>query len=99
VKLTCKKSASSKPSGASIIIAGVLVALILPLIPLIMPSLVPSSPQAGLEALKSQELVYGITWALYLVSDILYLVAFFELYYALRQQGLGDRLLQFFMGI
>ena len=40
-------------------------------------------------SLESQGLIYGTTWALYLVSDVLYLVAFFALYYALRQQGGG----------
>ncbi len=40
-------------------------------------------------ALESQGLIYGTTWALYLVSDILYLVAFFALYHALRRQGGG----------
>jgi hypothetical protein len=41
-----------------------------------------------LVALESQGLVYAVTWVLYLVSDIFYLVAFFGLYYALKQLGL-----------
>ena len=64
-------------------------ALTLPLIPLIIPSLAPTSPQAGLVALESEGLIYGTTWILYLVSDFLYLVAFFGLFYALRQFGSG----------
>jgi len=59
------------------------------LIPLIIPSLAPSSTQAGLVALESQGATYAATWILYLVSDVLYLVAFFGLYYALRQFGVG----------
>jgi hypothetical protein len=70
------------------IIAGILVAATLPLIPMIIPSLAPSSAQAGLVSLESQGLVYAVTWVLYLVSDIFYLVAFFGLYYALKQSGL-----------
>jgi hypothetical protein len=59
------------------------------LIPLIIPSLAPTSALAGLQALQSEGLIYGTTWILYLVSDLLYLVAFFGLFYALRQSGSG----------
>jgi hypothetical protein len=69
--------------GTSIILAGILVAATLPLIPLIIPSLAPTSTQAGLVALESQGLIYGVTWVLYLVSDLLFLVVFFALYRAL----------------
>lgn len=44
---------------------------------------------AGLQALQSEGLIYGITWILYLGSDLLYLIAFFGLYYALKQSGSG----------
>ena len=73
----------------SFIIAGILVAATLPLIPLIIPSLAPASTQAGLNALQSEGLVYGTTWVLYLVSDLLFLVAFFAIYPIIAHANLG----------
>jgi len=68
----------------SLIVAGILVLATLPLIPLIIPSLAPSSTRSGLQALQTEGPLYGTTWVLFLVSDVLYLVGFFALYYPLR---------------
>jgi hypothetical protein len=73
-----------KLGPASLIVAGLLVLATIPLIPLIIPSLAPASAQAGLVALESEGLLYEATWVLYLVSDLIFLVAFFALYYVLR---------------
>ena len=78
-----------KLGSVSLIIAGVLVALTIPLIPLIIPSLAPSSARAGLVSLQSQGVIYATTWVFYLVSDLLFGVAFFALYQATKQQGVG----------
>ncbi len=78
-----------KLGTASLIVAGLLVLATIPLIPQIIPSLAPTSAQAGLAALESEGLLYGATWVLYLVSDLLYLVAFFALYYVLRPISVG----------
>jgi Domain of unknown function (DUF4386) len=81
-----KRWAGYYRAGAiSIIIAGVLVLITLPLIPLLIPSLAPSSIQSGLTSIQSQSLLFGTTWGIYLVSDLLYLIAFPALYFALRQ--------------
>src|SRR3989441_4152055 len=45
----------------------------------------PSSVQSGLTSIQSQSLLFGMTWGIYLVSDLLYLIAFPALYFALRQ--------------
>src|SRR3989441_4457525 len=45
----------------------------------------PSSVQSGLTSIQSQRLLFGMTWGIYLVSDLLYLIAFPALYFALRQ--------------
>ena len=74
---------------ASLILAGLLVLATLPLIPLIIPSLNPSSTQSGLVALETEGTLYATTWILYLVSDLLYLVGFFALYYSLRLVSKG----------
>jgi Domain of unknown function (DUF4386) len=74
-----------RAGAISIIIAGILVLVTLPLIPLLIPSLAPTSVQAGLMSIQSQSLLFGTTWGLYLVSDLLYLIAFPALYFALRQ--------------
>jgi len=73
-----------RTGGASVILAGVLVLATIPLIPVLIPSLNPPSTQAGLQALQTQGTLYSITWALYLVSDLLYLIGFFALYSALK---------------
>lgn len=81
-----KRWAGYYRAGAiSIIIAGILVLITLPLIPLLIPSLAPTSVQSGLTSIQSQSLLFGMTWGLYLVSDLLYLIAFPALYFALRQ--------------
>lgn len=67
------------------VIAGVLVLATLPLIPILIPSLAPSSVQAGLQSIQSQSLLFGTTWALYLVSDLLYLIPFPAFYLVLKQ--------------
>ena len=59
----------------------------LPLIPLLIPSLAPSSVESGLTALQTQGSLFGLMWGLYLVSDLLYVIAFPALYIALRQLG------------
>jgi len=74
-----------RAGAISIIIAGILVLITLPLIPLLIPSLAPSSVQSGLTSIQSQSLLFGTTWGIYLVSDLLYLIAFPALYFALRQ--------------
>ncbi len=74
-----------KAGAISIIIAGILVLVTLPLIPVLIPSLAPSSVQSGLTSIQSQSLLFGMTWGIYLVSDLLYLIAFPALYFALRQ--------------
>ena len=81
-----KRWAGYYRAGAiSIIIAGILVLISLPLIPLLLPSLAPSSVQSGLTSIQSQSVLFGTTWGIYLVSDLLYLIAFPALYFALRQ--------------
>jgi hypothetical protein len=81
-----KRWAGYDRAGAiSIIIAGILVLITLPLIPLLIPSLAPSSVKSGLTSIQSQNLLFGATWGIYLVSDLLYLIAFPALYFALRQ--------------
>ncbi len=74
-----------RAGAISIIVAGILVLITLPLIPLLIPSLGPSSVQSGLISIQSQSLLFGTTWGIYLVSDLLYLIAFPALYFALRQ--------------
>src|SRR3989442_812698 len=74
-----------RAGAISLIIAGILVLITLPLIPLLIPSLAPSSVQSGLTSIQSQSLLFGTTWGIYLVSDLLYLIAFPALYFALRQ--------------
>jgi len=74
-----------REGAISIIIAGILVLISLPLIPLLLPSLAPSSVQSGLTSIQSQSVLFGTTWGIYLVSDLLYLIAFPALYFALRQ--------------
>lgn len=71
--------------AASVIVAGILVLISVPLIPVILPSLAPATPEAGLQALQSQGTIYAATWGLYLVSDILFVVVFPALYFALKQ--------------
>ncbi len=81
-----KRWAGYYRAGAiSIVIAGILVLVTLPLIPLLIPSLASATVQAGLTSIHSQNLLFGTTWGLYLVSDLLYLIAFPALYFALRQ--------------
>ncbi len=81
-----KRWAGYYEAGAiSIVISGILVLVTLPLIPLLIPSLAPATVQAGLTSIHSQNLLFGTTWGLYLVSDLLYLIAFPALYFALRQ--------------
>jgi hypothetical protein len=65
-----------RAGGISIIIAGILVLITLPLIFVLIPSLAPSSVQSGLTSVQSQSLLFGMTWGIYLVSDLLYLIAF-----------------------
>ncbi len=74
-----------RAGAVSIIIAGILVLITLPLIPVLIPSLAPSSVQSGLTSIQSQSLLFEATWGIYLVSDLLYLIAFPALYFALRQ--------------
>jgi hypothetical protein len=74
-----------RAGAISVIIAGILVLITLPLIPVLIPSLAPSSVQSGLTSIQSQSLLFGMTWGIYLVSDLLYLIAFPALYFAFRQ--------------
>jgi hypothetical protein len=66
------------------VVAGLLVLATIPLIPLLVPSLAPSSVEAGLQSIQSQALLYNVTWVLYLVSDLLFASAFVALYFALK---------------
>ena len=70
--------------GIALIVAGVLVLVTIPLIPMLIPSLAPASVQAGLDSIHSQSVLYGTTWGLYLVSDLLYLIPFPALYVVLK---------------
>jgi hypothetical protein len=79
--------------GIGIIVAGLLVLVTLPLIPMLIPSLAPATVQSGLQSIQSQRFLYGTTWGLYLVSDLLYLIPFPALYVALRQRGRGATLI------
>jgi len=74
-----------RAGAISMIIAGILVLITLPLIPLLIPSLAPTSVSAGLTSIQSQSLLFGTTWGLYLASDLLFLIAFPALYFGLRQ--------------
>ncbi len=80
-------SALHRWGGPGLVVAGILVLATLPLIPLIIPSLAPTSTQSGIVALQSEGGIYTLTWVLYLVSDLLYLVAFFVLYRILKLQS------------
>src|SRR3989442_2327003 len=51
---------------------------------MIVPSLAPVSVPAGLDSIHSQSVLYGATWDLYLVSDLLYLIPFAARYVVLR---------------
>ncbi len=68
-----------------VIVAGILVLVTVPLIPTLLPSLAPATIQSGLQALQSQGSLYAATWGLYLVSDLLYVIVFPALYFALKQ--------------
>ena len=74
-----------RAGAIGIIIAGILVLITLPLIPMLVPSLAPTSVAAGLSSIQSQSLLYGMTWGLYLVSDFLFLIPYPALYLALRK--------------
>ncbi|HWM51749.1 MAG TPA: hypothetical protein VNP71_01085 [Thermoplasmata archaeon] len=76
-----------RTGGVAMIAASLLVLVTLPLIPILIPSLAPTSVQSGLESIHSQSLLFGTTWGLYLVSDLLYLIPFPALYVVLRQQS------------
>src|SRR5437870_2411643 len=73
--------------GIGMIAAGLLVLVTLPLIPTLIPSLAPATVQSGLESIQSQRLLFGTTWGLYLVSDLLYLIPFPALFVVLRQHS------------
>ncbi len=73
-----------RTAAAAMIAAGLLVLATIPLIPILLPSLAPSTTQSGLEALQSQGFLYATTWVLYLISDLLFLLVFFALYSALK---------------
>lgn len=73
-----------RAGALSMVAAGILVLATLPLIPILIPTLAPSTTQSGLQSLQSQGLLYETLWGLYLVSDILYLIAFPALYFALK---------------
>ena len=73
-----------RAGGIALIVAGILVLVTLPIIPMIIPSLAPASVPAGLDSIHSQGVLYGATWGLYLVSDLLYLIPFVTLSVVLR---------------
>src|SRR5690349_8983689 len=73
-----------RAGGIALIVAGILVLVTLPIIPMIIPSIAPASVPAGLESIHAQSVLYGTTWGLYLVSDLLYLIPFAALYLVLR---------------
>lgn len=74
-----------RAGSLSMIAAGVLVLITIPLIPLLLPSLAPSGVASGLQSIQSQAVLYGTVWGLYLVSDVLYVIPFIALYLALRE--------------
>src|SRR5438128_12502684 len=74
-----------KAGSIGVIIAGILVLVTLPLIPILLPSLAPSSVQSGLTSIQSQSLLFGMTWGIYLVSALLCLIAFPAVFVAPRQ--------------
>ncbi len=74
-----------KYGGLSLILAGILVLLTLPLIPTLLPSLAPPTVLAGLQALQTQGLAYSVTWILYLTSDLLFLVAIPGIYFVFKR--------------
>ena len=74
-----------KVGGICLILAGILVAATIPLIPILIPSLAPATPLAGLQSLQNQGTLFGVTWGLYLVSDLLYLIAVPALFLVLKQ--------------
>ncbi len=74
-----------RTGAISVLVAGVLVLITVPLIPQLLPSLAPPTVQAGLQALQSQGSLYATTWGLYLVSDLLYVIVFPALFFALKQ--------------
>lgn len=74
-----------RAGALTIIAAGILVLATLPLIPLLIPSLAPSSVASGLQSTQSQGFLLGITWGLLLASDLLYLIPFPILYIVLKQ--------------
>lgn len=74
-----------RAGGLAIIAAGILVLATLPLIPLLIPSLAPSSVASGIQSIQSQGFLLGVTWGLLLASDLLYLIPFPILYAVLRQ--------------
>jgi hypothetical protein len=45
------------------VLAGLLVLATVPLIPLLVPSLAPSSVEAGVQSIQSQALRYNVTWS------------------------------------
>src|SRR3989441_10270885 len=74
----------SRRGGIALIVAAIPVRVTLPIIPMITPSLAPASVPAGRASINSQSVLYGATWDLYLVSDLLYLIPFAALYVVLR---------------
>src|SRR2546427_6122535 len=73
-----------RAGGIALFGAGIPVLVALPIPPMIIPSLAPASVPAGLDSIHSQSVLYGATWDLYLVSDLLYLIPFAALYVVLR---------------
>ena len=83
----------TRAGGLSLIAAGVLVLVTIPLIPMLVPSLAPASTESGLQSIKTQAVLYGITWGLYLVSDLLFVVAFLGLFALLRRTNAAAALI------
>lgn len=52
---------------------------------MLIPSLAPATPLAGLHSLQTQGTLFGVTWELYLVSDLLFLIAVPALFLVLKQ--------------
>lgn len=73
--------------------AGILVWLTVPILPIIIPSLAPANILAGLKSLESEGILYEIIWLVYLVSDLLFLVAFPALLFVMRVEGERKKLL------
>ncbi len=88
-----------KVGGACMIFAGTMTIGYLLLGFTILSSLLPSSPEAGLTAVKSQGPLFGIFWGLLASSDFLFVPAYLALYIVLRKLDYAWSLIAGILGI